>query len=102
MMCSSYADFSGFASASFSFATASWSFGGLACRASCAAWSVAERAGVMWGTLAGDPEASPSAKLALHGRAVLATTSKMNRLHRVCIALLQTKQTAAWVRVDSL
>jgi hypothetical protein len=42
-----------------------------------------------------------SAKLALHVTAVLATTSKMNRLPRVYIVLLQNEQIAAIIRVDS-
>jgi hypothetical protein len=42
-----------------------------------------------------------SAKLELQVTAVLATTSKMNRLPRVYIVLLQEEQIAAIVRVDS-
>ena len=42
-----------------------------------------------------------SAKLALHVTAVLATTSKMNRLPRVYIVLLQNEQIAAIIRVGS-
>ena len=41
------------------------------------------------------------AKLALHVIAVLATTTKMNRLPRVHIVLLQNEQIAAIIRVDS-
>jgi len=42
-----------------------------------------------------------SAKLALQVTAVLATTTKMNRLPRVYIVLLQNEQIAAIIRVDS-